>query len=317
MVHRYDVLAMDKNYWVISMVADDENYAQRAAAGGFVALGWREVNLDLSPFLNLEKTDFVEKTIDVFSKAYPDRTKASLASAMSQLYRFLNVIQPGDIIFLRDTENGVFHVGRVESAYIYKQEGYEGTPFQHARVVTWLRTIERTKFSQPFLNAAGSALTLFSISDRFEEIESVMGGDSEEARDLEEFGMEAHLEDFIVDNWSKLAEFKNYQIYKEDGVETGKQYTTQIGRIDILARSLDGKEWLVIELKKGKTSDDVVGQTLRYIGWIQKNEAGKDETVRGLIIAGKEDEKLMYALHTLQNVGFMTYSVQFNLHAVK
>jgi len=308
---------MEKNYWVLSMVTDEKNYAQEALASGFVGLGWHEVELDLSPFTNVDRPSFVEKTYGAFAKAYPSRTEASVLNAMRQLFRFLNVVQPGDVIFLRDTENGVFHIGRIESAYLYKAGGHGRTPFRHARSVTWLKTIERSKFSEPFLNAAGSALTLFSISDRSEEIENVLGGDAAGAVDVEEFGMEAHLEDFIVDNWSRLPEFRDYEIYKEDGVEVGKQYTTQIGRIDILARSKDGKEWLVIELKKGKTSDDVVGQTLRYIGWIQKNEAKKEEVVRGLIIAGGEDERLMYALHTLQNVGFMTYTVQFSLNRRK
>ena len=307
---------MDKNYWVVSMVADEVNYAPQAVKEGFVALGW--VGMDLTPLANLEKKDFTEKVYKTFEEAYPGRSKPSLMSGISQLYRFLTAIEPDDIIVLRDTENRVFHFGKVTSAYEYLVTGANGTPFTHVRKVRWFATVERPKFTQEFLNAAGGALTLFSISDRSEEIEEVLNTTGPDSQDADEFGMEAHLEDFIVENWNKLPEFSNYEIYAEDHVVTGKQYVIpHIGRIDILAKSKDGKEWLVIELKRGKTGDDVVGQTLRYIGWIKKNEAEEGESVRGLIIAGKVDEKLMYALETLSNVGFLTYQVDFKLKKVK
>lgn len=310
---------MDKNYWVISMLLQDKNLAPLALEKGFIGLSWQEVNVDLTELASLDKKEFTEKVIHEFEKAYPDKTKASLMSGISQLYRFLTAIEPGDLVLLRDTENGVFHIGKIEGGYAYSESGTAGTAFPHSRSVSWIATVERSKFTQEFLNAAGSALTLFSLSDRAEEIEEVLSelkGDHHQ--DLSEFGMEAHLEDFIVENWARLPDFSNYEIYSEDGESIGKQYVIpQIGRIDILARSKDGKEWLVIELKKGKTGDDVVGQTLRYIGWIKKNEAAADENVRGLIIAGKEDEKLMYALETLSNVGFLTYKVDFELKKIK
>jgi RecB family endonuclease NucS len=39
--------------------------------------------------------------------------------------------------------------------------------------------------------------------------------------------------------------------------------------IDILAVSKDGTCLLVVELKRGRASDVVVGQALRYIGYVQ------------------------------------------------
>lgn len=310
---------MDKNYWVISMLSQDENFAPFAVERGFIGLSWREADVDLTGLVSLDKKEFVEKVIPVFEKAYPDKTKASLMSGISQLYRFLTAVEPGDLVLLRDTENGVIHAGEITGGYVYSSLGADGSTFPHSRAVRWITTVERSKFSQEFLNAAGSALTFFSLSDRAEEIEEVLGEiKGEHHQDLSEFGMEAHLEDFIVENWNRLPDFKNYEIYKENDEVVGKQYIIpQIGRIDILAKSKDGKEWLVIELKKGKTGDDVVGQTLRYIGWIKKNEAETNEDVRGLIIAGKQDEKLMYSLETLPHVGFLTYKVDFELKKMK
>ncbi len=131
--------------------------------------------------------------------------------------------------------------------------------------------------------------------------------------DYADFGLETHLEDFLIENWNKLDISKQYSILEEDGDIIGQQYHTPVGRIDILAKSKDGKEWLVIELKKGQTSDQVVGQTMRYIGWLAENKTTNGEIVKGLIIAGDIDEKLKYSLKPTNNIRMMTYSVSFKL----
>ena len=62
----------------------------------------------------------------------------------------------------------------------------------------------------------------------------------------------------------------NSNIYKDEDEEvSGKQFPTDTGPIDILAISKDKKEYLVIELKKGRASDSVVGQVQRYMGFIK------------------------------------------------
>ncbi len=46
------------------------------------------------------------------------------------------------------------------------------------------------------------------------------------------------------------------------------KYPTDTGPIDILALRKDGKELLVVELKKGRASDAVIGQVQRYMGYV-------------------------------------------------
>lgn len=131
--------------------------------------------------------------------------------------------------------------------------------------------------------------------------------------DSSEFSLESHLEDFLIENWEKLDLGRDYKILEEDGDIVGQQYITPIGRMDILAKSKDDKHWLVIELKKGKISDSVIGQTLRYIGWVKENKAKEGETVSGLVIVGEADEKLLYSLKAVSNIKLRTYSVSFKL----
>ncbi|OQB05853.1 MAG: hypothetical protein BWY19_00737 [bacterium ADurb.Bin212] len=131
--------------------------------------------------------------------------------------------------------------------------------------------------------------------------------------DLENFGLESHLEDFIVENWNKLKELSDYEIYQVDGDYVGKQFITEIGRIDILAKHRESNDFLVIELKKGKSSDAVAGQIMRYLTWVEKNLAQCGQ-VRGLIIVGDTDKSLEYSIQQVSHkVDLMKYSVKFNL----
>ncbi len=135
----------------------------------------------------------------------------------------------------------------------------------------------------------------------------------EGVEDIVGFGLEAQLEDFIVSNWDKLDFVKEYEIYKENGNMIGKQYVTDLGRIDILAKKKDGKGWLVIELKKGKTSEKVVGQLAHYMGYVKINLAEESEKIKGIIIAGDDDKRIKYAVERDPDITFLTYSVKFNL----
>ena len=87
-----------------------------------------------------------------------------------------------------------------------------------------------------------------------------------------------------------------------------------IGYIDILAKEPSTNAFWIIELKKGRESDQVVGQVLRYMGWVQENLCQMGEHVRGLIICKEVDERLTYALKMVQDkVKVKLYHVDFHL----
>lgn len=70
---------------------------------------------------------------------------------------------------------------------------------------------------------------------------------------------------------------------------------------------------MIVELKKGHSSDAVVGQIARYIGFAKKNIVEKGQDVKGIIIAGSDDQNIRYAISTMKDVNFMTYEVSFKL----
>ena len=130
------------------------------------------------------------------------------------------------------------------------------------------------------------------------------------------FYMESQLEDFIINNWQSTELGKKYDLIYENGDLISKQYRTDIGIIDILAKDKKNKNHVVIELKRNQTSDDTFGQLTRYMGWVKRHL--KDDNVKGIIIAGKYDKKLDYALEYAPfDTEVFLYNVSFALNEFK
>jgi hypothetical protein len=145
------------------------------------------------------------------------------------------------------------------------------------------------------------------------------GDQEEKASHLEPeavFALEQHLQHFLCQNWEDLQLSRDWLIFEADGdPEAGREYTCDVGRIDLLCRHRDGNRWLVIELKKNQGSDHVLGQVQRYIGWVKQNLAQPGDAVQGMIICRGIDERLRYALLAAPGVEVRRYSVQFQLDA--
>jgi hypothetical protein len=130
------------------------------------------------------------------------------------------------------------------------------------------------------------------------------------------FYMEKQLEDFLILNWDNTDLGKKYALIIEDGELISQQYRTDIGPIDILAKDRKDGSYVVIELKRNQTSDDTVGQLMRYMGWVKRHL--KDPNVKGVIIAGKYDKKLDYALeYAPLETDVYLYNVSFSLNEFK
>ncbi|GAB6056907.1 hypothetical protein JCM31598_43330 [Desulfonatronum parangueonense] len=128
------------------------------------------------------------------------------------------------------------------------------------------------------------------------------------------FGLERHLHEFLRDNWEHIELGRDWMIYQEPGDdEAGYEYPCDVGRIDILAKHRNQARFLVIELKRNQTSDQTVGQLMRYMGWVKKHLAINGEEVCGMIICREADKALKYALTITNNIQLRLYQVEFHL----
>jgi hypothetical protein len=131
-----------------------------------------------------------------------------------------------------------------------------------------------------------------------------------------QFALEAHLEEFIDQNWKHIAFGSQVARYVVDE-QNGRQFPAGPWSIDFLCTDKTSGEFVVIELKRGKSSDSTVGQVLRYMGWVEENLAKARHNVRGIIIAKEVDEALRYAVRGLPKVSVLTYQVNFTLTEFK
>lgn len=240
------------------------------------------------------------------------RVAAGLAAGMT--WTAGRGISVGDLVLV-PTGQSTYRVARVTGDYFY----VKGADLPHRRPVNWLETeIGRDDLSDDLKRPLRSVGTLVSLGEA-PELDSLLGGSARPMIQVSDetveyplsFVLERHLEDFLEANWEHTELAKRYDIVTIDGERVGQQYPTDTGPIDVLAISKDGTEFLVIELKRGRVSDNVVGQILRYMGFI--NELDESKTVRGIIIGTDDDQKFRRAISMVPNLEFYKYEVNFKL----
>lgn len=291
-------------------------HADEAYKGSFIGAGWFE-DIDLTDKLTENWRDFNEKMIPVYLEKYSGKSRVTAGLACAFTHTISKGIKIGDIVLCPDGQ-GSYYVGEVMTNYEY----HKGEILPHRRSVRWFtKSIERSQMSEPLQNSTGSIGTVSDITRYAEEIEKLIAGDrppsiiatDETIEDPSVFALEQHLEDFLVKNWHHTELGRHYDIYEEDGEIVGQEYPSDTGPIDILAISRDKKELLVVELKKGRASDVVVGQLLRYMGYVKDQLAEKNQSVKGVIIAFEDDVRIHRALSIAQNIDFYTYKIHFKL----
>jgi predicted Mrr-cat superfamily restriction endonuclease len=304
-----------KSYYRI-MLGKGSVHAGECFSGNFIGADFG-IAEDLTGKLPEEWRAFNQKFIPVYLAGHPDKTKIGAGLACGALWTVAKGIKKGDIVLCPDG-SGRYRVAEVKGDYFYQPGGV----LPHRRSVFWLpQPIDRADMSEALRNSAGSIGTVSDITNYHEEIEKLLSGvhaptlisTDETVEDPAAFALEEHLEDFLVQNWSHTDLGKEYDIYEEGGERIGQQYETDTGKVDILAISKDKKRLLVVELKKGRASDVVVGQTLRYMGYVQEELAEEGQTVQGVIIALQDDQRIRRALAVMRNIMFYRYQISFKL----
>lgn len=291
-------------------------FAQQCQAGQFIGVDFL-FDLDLTGKLPEKWQDFNKAFIPIFLEHNPSKSKIAAGLACGAMHVVAKGIQNGDIVLSPDG-NGSYLVGEVVSDYTF----HPGEILPHRRSVHWYpKRIERTEMSQSLANATRSIGTVSNVTQYAEEIESLIGPSSQRAiiaadptiEDPSVFALEKHLEEFLVQNWANTSLGQRYDIYEVDGDLVGQQFPTDTGPLDILAISKDKAELLVVELKKGRASDSVLGQIQRYMGFVLEELAEPGQTVKGAIIALEDDLRIRRALKVAQNIEFYRYQVSFQL----
>ena len=304
-----------KSYYRV-MLGRKSVHAETCFTESFIGTDF-EVNQDLTNELTENWRDFNAKFRDIFKSNHPDKTNVGAGLACGFLWTVSKGIKLGDIVLCPDGF-GTYHVGEISSNYFY----HPGGILPHRRNVKWMaKHVEREAMSDTLKKSTGSIGTVSNITGYAQELESLIAGEYKSpiistdltVEDPSEFALEKHLEDFLVQNWKQTELGKDFDIFEEDGELVGQQYQSDTGPMDILAIKKDKSQLLVVELKKGRASDAVVGQVLRYMGYVKQELAEPNQSVKGVIIALDDDTRIRRALAMTPDISFYRYEVSFKL----
>jgi restriction system protein len=306
----------NKSYYRI-MLGRKSKFAQDCLDGKFIGCDF-DFDKDLKNSLCDNWKEFNREHIPIFLQRSPESSKIAAGLACGATHTICKGIKAGDIVLCPNGQ-GDYLIGEVSSDYYYEA----GDILPHRRKVNWYpNNIHRSNMSQPLKNSTGSIGTVSNITKYSDEIKELIKGNEPDVlmatdqtvEDVTVFALEKHLEEFLVKNWGKTELGKNFDIYEVDGEIVGQQFQTDTGNLDILAISKDKKELLVVELKKGRASDAVIGQIQRYMGYIADELCEENQVVKGVIIALDDDLRIQRALSVTQNIEFYRYSVSFKLY---
>lgn len=298
-------------------------HADEMIEAGYLGVDY-DIDFDLSPNLGRGAEAFRSVMNDVWLEKNPGKKRVSAGLSMGNMWAACEGVREGDFVLTRKADQS-FASGTVVGGYEY----FPGAILPHRRRVEWRPgTIQLAEMSPELARAAQTPQTAYSLSGYAAELASLTGAVAAaaqlasaplaavQAAEVEQevaFQMEKQLEDFLVHNWRSTPLGRDYDIYEEDGQVVGQQYPTDTGPLDILAISKDRTRLLVVELKRGRVSDVVVGQIQRYMGYVKDALLEPEQSVEGIIIGREDDPRIRRALSVAQNIRFMKYRVEFHL----
>jgi hypothetical protein len=126
-----------------------------------------------------------------------------------------------------------------------------------------------------------------------------------------EFAFERDLRSYLAKNLGSLE--RGLTLFEEEGF-SGVEFPAGGRFIDILAVDAQG-QYVVIELKVSRGYERVMGQLLRYMGWVKHNLAN-GKKVRGIIVASEITEDLVLAASLVPDIALYRYELALKLAAV-
>lgn len=141
--------------------------------------------------------------------------------------------------------------------------------------------------------------------------------DVEDIEDIEEedkvtFSYEKDLQFFLSQNLNKIED--GLSLF-EDGDVNGIEYPVGGRFVDILAVDRNNN-LVVIELKASRGHEKVIGQLLRYMAWLKKNQAEENQKVRGMIVCNKLSTDLKLACSIVPDISLYEYDLSVTLRRI-
>ena len=300
---------------------EENRFAVDFFRDNFIGIDFLETD-DLTDAVKGGSVKLVKACVKIFKKRYKKKSDGAINRASKTISEFCLDIKEGDIILCPD-DCGNYAIGTVTSGYEYVLgRGKLGLLPPHRRTIKWEldKGIAGRDMSIELRDKLVSRGTVVVVpgDDHGAEIDKILEGKLPQTQIY--FGYiaesEKELEDHLFENWNDHGLGSEYDLLGADDelfagsglriklhkYKLSRQVHTNAGEIDLLAIDKRRGQLLVIELKKKRGSDDAVGQTLRYVGYLKKElkRTGRDMKVKGCIITHGEDHNIICALEALE-----------------
>lgn len=230
----------------------NDTLASELVDGGFVSIGWDELDLDLTT-IGSSREDLKAE----LWKAFPDSKPGAIAGWAGILHRFVYEMKPGDIVVAPYKPDSTINIGMVAGDY---QFAADAPTHRHRRPIDWRKLgVSRTVFTQPALYEVGAFLTVFGIRRYAAEFRAVLNtvGDSVEVAEkaVEQVApavpdestdeprvsrVERHTRDFVLGRLRRALTHQEFEEFTADllramGYEARVTAYSQDGGVDVLA----------------------------------------------------------------------------------
>jgi restriction system protein len=174
---------------------------------------------------------------EVVAYHYPEKPQQTKGLITNMVWSFYNEIEPGDVVIARRGRKILAAVGTVREKAFHEVGRNPDVDHRLFLPVTWHQEPRNKDFGAvvfPMLTLAEIDETQFESFVEGSGLELAKSEEGETYENQAEFVLEKYLEEFIVSNFSGI--FKGeLEVYVDEDGNTGQQYTTHIGSIDILA----------------------------------------------------------------------------------
>ena len=246
-----------------------------------------------------DKKKYIHEIIELDKKKYKNRKRTMFETIKDSSAKELDVFTFGNVIIKGNNE--------YSNCFILNDRGkFEKLIFEFNQNVKFIEFTELFDWINHLGSRGGLSLENLiemyirdgkSTSDIKNSL-NIGGGNNSKIDDvIVDKLYEKHIEDYYITNIKEID--PNLEVINEPNY--GRQYPTHIGPIDILCKNLITDEFVVLELKRGHTNDEVVGQILRYMGWVYLNLEKSDKLVRGIIIGKEFSENIDYSIFGMQS----------------
>ncbi|WP_029421466.1 restriction endonuclease [Alicyclobacillus macrosporangiidus] len=125
-----------------------------ALDNGLAVIGWSELP-------NLMDVQSRDQLYTLLEQTYPGEKRNTLVNWAGQIWPFISVIQPGDVVVLPLKTRSAIAMGEVIGPYQYRTD----LPLEarHVRPVRWMKELPRTAFDQDLLYSLGAFMTVCRI----------------------------------------------------------------------------------------------------------------------------------------------------------